>query len=211
MTVNHTPPVKLTAKQEGFSHSIVDDDLNQSDAYRLWYDCGNMLPATINANASRLASSSKVSARITELRGVIQARLDVTQDEILGELRGIAFANVEDLMSWGPDGVKLRSSSDLSRAQTALVAEVQQTTTKDGGSIRLKVHDKLAALREINKMQGNYAEAAAPAIDTALDAILKVASALSDAQLRGLAQGRAETAIEGMFEVIPEDEPASVD
>lgn len=40
--------------------------------------------------------------------------------------------------------------------------------------------------------------------DTALDAIIKVAAALSEAELRGLAQGRSEDAIEGTFEVIPD-------
>lgn len=202
MGVKQEIRVKLTAKQEGFAQSVVDG-LNQSDAYRAHYNVAGSIPERIHVQASLVASNPKVSKRIAELRGAIQDQLDVTQQEILAELRGIAFANVEDLMSWGPDGVKLKDSGELSRVETALVAEVQQTTTKDGGSIRLKVHDKLAALKEINKMQGNYAETSAPSVDTALDAIIKMAQALTDAQLRGLAEGRAQTAIEGNFELIP--------
>lgn len=59
------------------------------------------------------------------------------------------------------------------------------------------------ALTLIGKVTGIITEDR-PSPDTALDAILKVAQALSDAQLRGLAAGRADTAIEGVFEVIPD-------
>lgn len=204
MSVKPAPLDKLTAKQEGFAQSIVTEGMNQSDAYRANYDCAAWLPSSVHEKASTLAATDKVRSRIDTLRGAIQAELNVTQAEILGELRGIAFGNAADFMSWSEDGVTLTASSELTRAQTALVAEVQQTTTKDGGSIRLKVHDKLAALREINKMQGNYAETSAPSVDTALDAILRVAAALSDAELRGWAAGRGESAIEGSFEVLDE-------
>ena len=62
------------------------------------------------------------------------------------------------------------------------------------------------ALTLIGKVTGIVAESTSSP-DTALDAIIKVAAALSDAELRGLAAGRAEGAIEGSFEVIPSDEP----
>ncbi len=66
------------------------------------------------------------------------------------------------------------------------------------------------ALALIGKVTGIVAETTTSP-DTALDAILKVAAALSEAQLRGLAQGRADTAIEGSFELIPSEDTASVD
>ena len=56
------------------------------------------------------------------------------------------------------------------------------------------------ALALIGKVTGIVAETTTSP-DTALDAIIKVAQALSDAELRGLAQGRA---IEGSFELIPD-------
>lgn len=60
------------------------------------------------------------------------------------------------------------------------------------------------ALVLIGKVTGIVAETTTSP-DTVLDEILKVARALSEAQLRGLAQGRSEASIEGSFEEINDD------
>ena len=61
-------------------------------------------------------------------------------------------------MKWGPDGVTLRDSSELTDDEAAMVAEVVQTTTDKGGSIRLKLHDKKGALDSIAKHLGLFIE-----------------------------------------------------
>ena len=53
-------------------------------------------------------------------------------------------------MTWGAAGMVLKDSRDLTPAQRAAVAEVSQTITKDGGTIRLKLHDKAKALSEMS-------------------------------------------------------------
>ena len=58
----------LTAKQELFAQNIIKG-MSQADAYRSAYSTKNMADKTIHENASRLANDSKVSARISELRG----------------------------------------------------------------------------------------------------------------------------------------------
>ena len=45
----------------------------------------------------------------------------------------------------------LKSSEDMTPEMAAVVAEVSETVTKDGGSTRFKLHDKLAALDKIGR------------------------------------------------------------
>ena len=64
---------KLTQKQEMFSQAIFDG-LNQTDAYKAaGYSFENMETDTVSQVASRLASDSKVLARIRELQDQIAA------------------------------------------------------------------------------------------------------------------------------------------
>lgn len=83
-------------------------------------------------------------------------RMEITADRVVAELAKIAFADPRDLMEWGPDGVKLKTSADLTEEQAASVAEVSEMTTKNGRTIRLKKHDKLKALELIGNHIGMF-------------------------------------------------------
>lgn len=60
----------LTAKQEAFVQNIMQG-MSQADAYRSAYNSKRMSDKTIHEAASRLMNDSKVTARLTELRGQI--------------------------------------------------------------------------------------------------------------------------------------------
>ena len=75
-----------------------------------------------------------------------EKRTEITQDRVLNELARVAFGNSRAVMSWGPGGLVLRNSDELTEDEAALVSEVRETTTKDGGSMALKTHDKMKAL-----------------------------------------------------------------
>lgn len=78
-------------------------------------------------------------------------RPGITRTRIVDELGRIAFANAGDYFDWGPDGVKVKASTDLTEEQRAVVCEVSQTVTEKGGTIRVKLADKLAALEKLGK------------------------------------------------------------
>jgi phage terminase small subunit len=61
-------------------------------------------------------------------------------------------------MSWGPKGVVLIDSSELTEDEAALVSEVSETTTAAGGSMKVKLHDKLGALEKIGKHLGMFVD-----------------------------------------------------
>ena len=74
------------------------------------------------------------------------------------ELARIAFGDPRRVMSWGPGGVKLRPSAELADEEAAIVAEVGETTTEKGGSLRVKTVDKLGALRLLAQHLGMLGE-----------------------------------------------------
>lgn len=76
------------------------------------------------------------------------------KNRIANALAKIAFADARDLFEWGPDGVVIKPSDKLTDAQAYAVVEVTQTVTKDGGTIRVKMADKQAALMNLARLQG---------------------------------------------------------
>ncbi len=144
----------LTPKQEAFATGIASG-LSQAEAYRqVFSQSRKWKDKTVHEKASRLAADDKVKARIQELRGKAAEANEVTIERIVAEVVKIAFANQRDLMRWGPNGVKLLDSEELTDEQAAAVSEVAETFSSTGGSLKLKTHDKLGALRFLAELKG---------------------------------------------------------
>ena len=62
------------------------------------------------------------------------------------------------MFSWGPDGVTLRDSEELTDDEASVVSEVSQTTTENGGSIKAKLLDKIKALELLGKHLGMFTD-----------------------------------------------------
>ncbi len=144
----------LTPKQEAFATGVASG-LSQAEAYRQAYPkAQGWKDETVWSKASTMAKDEKVQARIQELRGKAAEANEVTIERIVAEVVKIAFANQRDLMTWGPQGVKLRASDELTDEQAAAVHEVAETFSAQGGSLKLKTHDKLGALRFLAELKG---------------------------------------------------------
>lgn len=82
----------LTPKQEKFCQGVVQG-MSQADAYRAAYNAEGMKPETIQQNASRLIKSSKIAARVEELRAPVveECRLTLRNHlDTLEQLRDVA-------------------------------------------------------------------------------------------------------------------------
>lgn len=148
----------LNPRKERFA-ALVAQGKSQAAAYReafpgskKWKD------KTVWARASELAADSKVLGRVEELQRKAATAHEVTQERIVKELARIAFCNQRSLMTWGPRGVSLLDSDELSEDVAAAVSEAQETVTKDGGSIRLKTYDKIKALELLGKHVGMFTD-----------------------------------------------------
>ena len=78
----------LTAKQELFVNKIIEG-MSQADAYRAAYSTKKMNDKTIHEAASRLASDSKVAARLAELRGQLTSAAIMTAEKRLEWLTSV--------------------------------------------------------------------------------------------------------------------------
>jgi phage terminase small subunit len=87
MVSSKTP--KLTAQQEKFCQCIADG-MTQADAYRASYKVGNLSPANLYAEASKLAKHPKVAPRLAELQGALQEKALWTREDSVQALSEIA-------------------------------------------------------------------------------------------------------------------------
>ena len=102
-------------------------------------------------------------------------RTDITADRVLKELAKIGFADIRKAVKWqsamiteedNPDGgdiaviktvvtntVQMVASDELDDETAAAIAEVSQNTT---GGVKIKLHDKRAALVDIGRHLGMF-------------------------------------------------------
>ncbi len=98
-----------------------------------------------------------------------ETRTEITQDMVLRELAKIGFADIRKAVKWGADlpvvnpdtgevlianGVILVSSEQLDDDTAAAVSEISQTAQ----GVKIKMHDKKAALVDIGKHLGMFVD-----------------------------------------------------
>lgn len=95
-----------------------------------------------------------VQQRIRELVEARKQRIEVTEEALVEEARRLAFASAGDIVKWGPQGIEIRCSTELTPEEMATVAEVSETKTEHGGTIKVKQHDKIGPLRLLMQYKG---------------------------------------------------------
>jgi len=119
-----------------------------------------------DGNASRLNGNEKVRARVDELLTASAEKAGVTISRIVNELAKIGFSDIRKAIKWGDgvavfdddgnvqisNGVALVGSDAIDDDAAGAVAEVSQT--KDG--LKLKMHDKRAALVDLGRHLGMF-------------------------------------------------------
>ena len=114
-----------------------------------WYTKRTHVRALILAGeAKAIAKTEKVLEKYAQ-----------SKERIAEELARIAFTNQTDVMEWGPDGAKVKPSSELTEEAKAAVSEVTETITKDGKAlVKVKNYDKVSALIALGKQAGMFRE-----------------------------------------------------
>lgn len=141
----------MTPKQRRFVDEYLVDLCAKAAAIRAGYSS-----RTAESIGLQLLRKTQVKAAVEARIAARAQRTEVKQDDVLRELARIAFADPRKVMAWGPGGVKLRESTALTDDEAALVAEVGETTSKDGGSLKLKTNDKLKALELLGRHLGMF-------------------------------------------------------
>ncbi len=111
---------------------------------------------TARQQGSRLLNMPHIAAAVHAGQQSKLEKLDVTVDQVLSELRAIAFADPRDCFSVKDGVVRVLSLDEMSPAARRAIGEITQTTTEssvDGERVTEKVrtsikhHSKVQALR----------------------------------------------------------------
>lgn len=145
--------MSLTPKQERFVQEYLIDLNATQAAIRAGYS-----EKTARQIASRELSKVNVQEAIAAGMSARAERTQITQDRVLQEYARIAFSNMKDFASFGEDGVILKDLASMDDDAARCVAEVSESTSKDGGSIRFKLHDKKGALDSIARHLGMFTD-----------------------------------------------------
>lgn len=143
----------LTPRQARFVDEYLVD-LNASQAARR----AGYSSRTADQQGFRLLRNDQVRRGIAARRQQLAEKLHVKQERVLRELARIAFSDLADVARWGPDGMVLLDSARLSADVRAAVESVRQTETGHGGSVAVKLHDKVRALDLLARHLGMYPE-----------------------------------------------------
>lgn len=139
----------LTDKQQRFIEEYCIDFNATQAAMRAGYSAKHT-----NRIAWQLLEKPGIAEAIQKRLQQLNERTAITAERTLREYARIAYSDMRSFVVWGPDKVILKDSEGLSDDDAACVAEVSQTITKEGGSIRFKLHDKKAALDFLAKHLG---------------------------------------------------------
>lgn len=133
-------------------------------------------------NASRLKANESVQARVAEIVESAALRAEITVARVLTELGKIGFSDIRRVVAWHSqvnvaqidndadtealvaDGeirfavanqIELISSGEIDEDTAAAIAEVSMS---DKGAIKVKLHDKKAALVDIGRHLGMFTD-----------------------------------------------------
>lgn len=136
----------MTAKRRLFVREYLKDFNATQAAIRAGYS-----EHTATKQGARLLTF--VDVRDAVDRGIthIIGNRDEQIARVIRELQAIAFADIRDFVTWGPRGVRVRDSDELTPEQAAAISEVVQTDTNAGRTVRVKLASKEKALEQLGR------------------------------------------------------------
>lgn len=152
----------LNAKQRRFVDEYLIDLNATQAAIRAGYKA-----KYANTNAPKLLQNTAIAEALSAQMKAREQRTEITQDKVLAELAKIGFADIRNALAWGPEvmvvdeetgetavsnGVALVPSGKIDDDTAAAISEISQTAQ----GIKIKLHDKRAALVDIGRHLGMF-------------------------------------------------------
>ncbi|MGH7001486.1 MAG: terminase small subunit [Stellaceae bacterium] len=96
-----------------------------------------------------------VQAAIRNAMDARAKRTGVSSDRVVEELASIAFSDIRNILDWGTDHVRLPPASALTEADRAAIKSISVRIGRRGcGHVRVRLHDKFAALMMLERHLG---------------------------------------------------------
>lgn len=145
---------RLNPKQKRFCEEYIVDLNATQAAIRAGYS-----EKTAGSQAHDLLKKPEIQTYIAKLQEKRSLRTQITADRVLEELAAIAFSNVTDAVKADKDGLVITDLDELPLATQAAISEISSITRENmhgetSTTARLKMHDKLGALRPLAQHLG---------------------------------------------------------
>jgi len=146
---------KLTERRKIFIRNYIADPYRNATraAMRSGYS-----EASARQSGSNLIRSPGVRAVLDDYDKMLHAENTELKIKIIKELCLIAFADIKEFMSWSQHGLRLVDSEELKENLSRVIAEMSENEHQHGTNRKIKTHDKLKAIAELNRMHGFYAK-----------------------------------------------------
>jgi phage terminase small subunit len=149
-----TGRIRLSEKQQRFCEEYLADLNATQAAIRAGYKAGNSIRSIAYENLTK----PHLAKRIKELCDRELAEIGVTREKIFKELALLAFARITDFLSFGPEGVILFPSENLTPDQRKCIEFICEKTNRAGRFIRFKLFDKVRALQLLGRYHDLFIE-----------------------------------------------------
>jgi hypothetical protein len=144
----NTERPKLTVKQEAFCQAMASGLYpSQSAAYRVAYDAEDMLPTSINCEASKIMANPNIAQRIEELKALKQAGERLDHAKIRAHV--IARLHIESLDPDSSPASRIRALELLGKLGGVAAFERQPEETslpQDADTVSKALREKLEHL-----------------------------------------------------------------
>ena len=146
-------PDGLTDLERDICHAV-DKGLTNRAAYRHVRPDSKASEITAEHYIWRIRQRPQCATYLRELKAQSLARHHDAKDRIVEELAAVAFADIWDYMEPGPDGLTAKPLEELPPTLRRAVAGLSVSRTYYGGTIRLRMHDKIRALDKLIQLFG---------------------------------------------------------
>lgn len=140
---------ELTDKQQRFVEEYLVDLNAKQAATRAGYS-----PKTAYSIGHENLNKPEIAVAIKKVQEARAERTQVTADKVLKELARVAFSDMRSYAEWGPEGVRLKASEDLSQDDSAAVTEVSESFGENGRTLKFKLAHKDSALKTLAQHVG---------------------------------------------------------
>jgi phage terminase small subunit len=135
----------LLPREAAFVHEFPRDFNATRAAIRAGYS-----RKTAHVQGSQILRRLRVQAALEAHLATLTAKADVSAERVVQELAKIAFSDIRKFSAWTARRARLTPSGSLQDGAAACIQEVSGL----GGGVRIKLHDKVAALAKLLKYIG---------------------------------------------------------
>lgn len=117
--------------------------------------CAGYKKTSASAQASRLLKKSNVRELIDKGEKALAKRAEVKADEVISELKAIAFSNPMDYWDFSTGRPRI-DLSRMTRAQASAISSIKVKPSMSGPEIDIRFHNKVQALEKLGKHVGIF-------------------------------------------------------